>query len=146
MEAMLTVDTASGFFSRIKLDTNPIAHPASRVICGKARFTVLTSRLIRMEWSSAQAFEDRPTFAFPNRHAQPPAFSCEENGTTFELKTDDLTLHFTDNGKPFNPTNLSVTFHLNEQAESWWPGRVNTANLRGTCRTLDQCPDAVSLQ
>ena len=31
--------------------TNPVAAPEAVVVCGNARFTVLTSRLIRMEWA-----------------------------------------------------------------------------------------------
>ena len=45
--------------------SDPRANPASVVVAGNgsARFTVLTSRLIRLEWSAGGVFEDRETLA-----------------------------------------------------------------------------------
>jgi hypothetical protein len=39
------------------LDYNPVANPKAIVVSGNARFTVLTSRLIRMEYSNRAVFE-----------------------------------------------------------------------------------------
>ncbi|HLY27014.1 MAG TPA: TIM-barrel domain-containing protein [Aggregatilineales bacterium] len=142
----MTEDGTSGFFSRIKLHSNPDAQPGSVVTCGSARFTLLTSRLVRMEWAPAKAFENQATFAFPHRFAQPPAFSCQEDNTGLQIQTDHLNLRYTKDGSSFNASNLVITFFLNGQAVEWRPGMVNATNLRGTCRTLDQCPDATSLQ
>ena len=41
--------------------TDPAASPEATVIFGNARFTVLTPRLVRMEWSADGKFEDRAT-------------------------------------------------------------------------------------
>ena len=38
---------------------NPKAAPEATVVCGNARFTVLTDRLVRMEWAADGKFEDR---------------------------------------------------------------------------------------
>lgn len=35
--------------------------------CGKARFTVLTPSVVRMEWSPSRAFEDRASLTFVQR-------------------------------------------------------------------------------
>lgn len=43
---------------------DPIADPAAVVTAGSVRFTVLASRLLRLEYSPAGAFEDRPSQAF----------------------------------------------------------------------------------
>ena len=48
-------------------DGNPVADGRAVVMCGKARFTVLTSRLIRMEWSGDGVFEDNATLFAVNR-------------------------------------------------------------------------------
>ena len=40
-------------------------------IVGKARFTLLTDRMVRCEWSEDGRFEDRPSITFINR-AMPP--------------------------------------------------------------------------
>jgi hypothetical protein len=37
--------------------------------CGRARFTALTSQLIRLEWSMDGGFEDRPSIHFVQRDA-----------------------------------------------------------------------------
>lgn len=41
------------------LPYDPVANASAIVVSGNARFTVLTARLIRMEWSANGAFEDR---------------------------------------------------------------------------------------
>lgn len=51
------------------LPYNPVANAKAVVTAGNARFTVLTDRLIRMEYSSSGSFEDRATVAFLNRCA-----------------------------------------------------------------------------
>jgi hypothetical protein len=46
----------------------PQANPEAIVTSGKARFTVLTPRMIRIQYSSSSQFEDRATFAVINRN------------------------------------------------------------------------------
>ncbi len=124
---------------------NPAANPHSIIVCGHARFTVLTSRLIRMEWASDGQFEDRATFAFPTRYAEAPAFTADQSDAHVDLKTDALTLHYTADDQPFHADNLSISFDLNGRQVEWKPGILNLGNLRGTYRTLDQAAGAVSL-
>ena len=45
------------------------------VVSGNARFTVLTSQLIRMEYSDTGVFEDCATLAFVNRNTTVPPFT-----------------------------------------------------------------------
>lgn len=47
---------------------DPVAAPGAVVTSGNARFTVLTDRLIRMEWSEDGVFEDRASLAIINRN------------------------------------------------------------------------------
>src|SRR6266498_5729765 len=103
------VDTTNPLFERIRLAGNPTAEPASIVIRGQARFSVLTSRLIRIEWGNQGQFEDRATFAFPNRCTETPVFTVESNGSQLEIRTDHLMLHYIENGQPFDAHNLSIT-------------------------------------
>ena len=53
---------------------NPKADAKAEVVCGNARFTVLTPKLIRMEWSADGQFEDRATLAIVNRKLEVPEF------------------------------------------------------------------------
>jgi alpha-glucosidase (family GH31 glycosyl hydrolase) len=140
------IDITSPFFDRIRIQGKPLATSASLVVCGQARFTILTSRLIRLEWLSGGEFEDRGTFAFPNRDARVPVFTQTLAGNQLTIKTQDLYLQYTDDGSLFNSSNLSIEFDLDGQKMRWTPGMVNQGNLRGTRRTLDQCAAAAGLQ
>ena len=46
---------------------NPVADPSAVITSGKARFTVLTPEMIRIQYSDRNLFEDRATFAIINR-------------------------------------------------------------------------------
>ena len=116
---------------------NPVAKPEATVTCDKARFTVLTDRLIRMEWSEDGVFEDRATLAIVNRDLPVPAFKVKRNGSGITLKTDKLTLIY--KGGRFSPENLSVSFKMNGKTVTWHPGDSPEGNLKGTTRTLDGC-------
>lgn len=134
------------FFARIRVQGNPVAHPESVVICSHARFTVLTSRLIRMEWSASGIFEDRGTFAFPNRYAEPPRFATSLSNDELILDTGALVLRYRDDARPFSASNLSITFGLGAQPQVWRPGMSDLYNLRGTRRTLDGADGPVALE
>src|SRR5437764_12864847 len=72
----------------------PAADPKAIVTLGKARFTVLTPQLIRMEWAADGKFEDRASLVFLNRKLPVPKFnaSVTKGGTNefLMLKTSDL--------------------------------------------------------
>ena len=46
------------------VEWNPVADPKAVVVEGAARFTVLTPRLIRMEWAADGNFEDHASLVF----------------------------------------------------------------------------------
>ena len=54
---------------------NPVADPRAIVTVGHARFTVLTSRMIRMEWADDGSFEDHASLVFINRRLPVPKFT-----------------------------------------------------------------------
>lgn len=69
--------------SSLHLPFNPIADSAAVVAAGNVRFTVLTSRLLRLEYSPTGAFEEWPSQAFWFRR-QPMLASafCSEDSRT----------------------------------------------------------------
>jgi alpha-glucosidase len=116
----------------------PEADRASMVIAGNARFTVLTPRLIRMEWSEDAVFEDRATLTFVNRRLPVPQFKVSRSRSKVVIKTSDLTLTYKNDGK-FTKDNLKVEFFLNGKKVIWCYGMEDEQNLMGTTRTLDGC-------
>lgn len=117
---------------------NPMANPKATVVCGNARFTVLTPELIRMEWSDNGKFEDNKSLTFVNRNLPVPKFSKSVSKSGAKIKTDALTLSYRNDGKPFNPSNLEIKMNLNGKTIKWTPGMEDKGNLKGTTRTLDR--------
>ena len=117
---------------------DPKANEKAVVVAGNARFTVLTSQLIRMEWAEDGAFEDNATLTFVNRNLPVPEFSVEECDAALVIKTADVTLTYL-KGEKFSAENLKAEFTLNGEQVTWTYGDDESANLMGTTRTLDKC-------
>lgn len=120
----------------------PQAAESMTTRAGMARFTVLTGRMIRMEWARDGKFEDRPTLAVVNRRTPAVRFRLEREGQTLHIRTDSLTLRYVDDGRVFHAGNLSVEFTLDGRGVRWRPGLKDARNLKGTCRTLDNVSGA----
>ena len=121
---------------------DPVADSAAIVVSGNARFTVLTSQMIRIQYSQSALFEDRATFGIVNRRLPVPEFTTETSDGYLYIRTEDLTLRYKE-GSEFKatdkkPDNLMVTFQMNGRTVTWYPGKDDSMNLLGTCRTLDQ--------
>lgn len=65
-------------------ENDPSPNPKSVVQVGKARFTVLTNHLIRMEWGGSI---DAATFAFINRNLPTPVFNVSKDGNWTIIQT-----------------------------------------------------------
>lgn len=120
------------------IEHDPKANEAAVVIQGDARFTILTDRLIRMEWAADGAFEDRASLAVVNRKLPVPSFNVVRRGDSLLIKTTALTLMYIGT-QPFDEKNLTVSFEHNGSTQVWYPGKDDSANLLGTSRTLDKC-------
>jgi alpha-glucosidase len=120
--------------------TDPVADPKAVVVMGKARFTVLTPELIRMEWAADGKFEDHASFVFLNRKMPVPKFtrSETEHGHKLTLKTSALSLSYAP-GKDgrFTPEDLTIELTVDGKPVTWHPGQSDDQNLQGTTRTLD---------
>jgi alpha-glucosidase (family GH31 glycosyl hydrolase) len=122
---------------------HPVAHPDAVVTAGKARFTVLTPEMIRIQYSEKGLFEDRATFAVVNRRLPVPQFTQEQKDGYLYIKTNALTLKYKIGGKLNANANesgadvLSISMQLNGRPVLWYPGKDDLLNLKGTTRTLD---------
>jgi len=121
------------------LEYNPTAKPEACVVCGNARFTVLTDKLIRMEWSKDSLFEDRASLAIVNRDLPLCKYSVNRTPGKLVIKTNSVTLTYTGlKDEAFTAENLAVSFKMNGKNVVWHPGDAASGNLRGTTRTLDR--------
>jgi len=119
---------------------NPVADPKAVITIGKARFTVLTPELIRMEWAADGKFEDHASFVFLNRRLPVPKFekSLTSDGQKLTITTSTLTLTYASaaDGR-FTPENLTIQLTVDGKPVVWHPGLADPDNLQGTTRTLD---------
>ncbi|MDP2956433.1 MAG: glycoside hydrolase family 31 protein, partial [Longimicrobiales bacterium] len=115
----------------------PSAAPEAVVSVGQARFTVLTDRLIRMEWSADGRFEDRATLVALSRRLPVPSFQVAREVGWTTLSTGALTLRYRDGSGRFTPENLEVRVATGGVDTTWRPGIPATGNLGATIRTLD---------
>lgn len=116
---------------------DPIAKKEAMVISGDVRFTVLTPRVIRMEWSGDGQFEDHASLTFVNRNLPVPSFTTSVKKGWLIISTGVLTLKYRENSGQFNAKNLTVEVSAGGKAVTWHPGMKNKGNLFGTARTLD---------
>jgi len=124
---------------------NPKAPEEAVVISGRARFTVLTDRLLRLEVARAEdasRFEDRATMFAINRDlgTVPPFTQTVNEDGVLVITTAALQLTYNDTGNGFTPDSLSVVGVPGSGSafEEWHYGKLDVGNLLGTIRTLDQ--------
>lgn len=128
-------------------DLWPIRPLASQgaVVRGEGyRITVLTDRLLRLEYNPEHAFCDTATQVVVNREFPVPAFSVKEEDARLTVETESLRLCY--DRKPFSQTGLSVTLKgaFSVYASIWHYGD-KPDTLRGTARTLDEADGAIPL-
>lgn len=150
---------------------DPRADEKSVVVAGNARFTLLTSGLMRIEWSPDGTFENRASQVVVNRRLPTPRFERREEtslrattqpadarrpGDTpvLVLRTDRIELRYRPNGRPFGPDNLVVNARIGP-GETWWEAAPPFAqcrnvdgkgpNLGSTVRTLDGVSGACAI-
>ena len=90
MSILCSVGRAS--VTKYELDEyDSVAHENSTIVAGNARFTILTSRLIRMEYAENGRFEDRPSIAVLHRATPTPKFDVSRsNGDGVSIKTEHV--------------------------------------------------------
>ncbi len=114
------------------------------------RFTVLTSRLLRLELDVTGAFVDEATAVVTNRSFPVPDFEVVRDGDFVTIRTEHVELTY--DGRPFSAASLAVrlvsatdhhysTWRFGQRLPSTLPFR---GDLPGTARTLDdvdgECP------
>lgn len=122
---------------------NPVANLKSVIKGDKYRFTVITDRIIRIEYNKNGVFEDRATQTIVNRYFETPKYEIYEDIDVLIISTEYVKLTYV-KGKEFSETSLRAKFkNIKNSAQSyaselniWYYGQENTT-LKGTVRTLD---------
>lgn len=116
---------------------NPVANEKATVTNGKARFTVLTDGLLRMEYSNDSGFCNQASLTFVNRNLPVPQFQVQHENGWLVITTSQLTLHYQEGTGAFTAKNLRIDYKDASRNFSWKPGTKDKQNLKGTTRTLD---------
>ncbi len=132
--------------------TNIHPSPESVIQGDTWRISILTDRLIRIEWNPTGAFVDSPTQVVVNRSFPKPRFSLIDRPDGLQLDTAFVSLFY--NKKPFTPAGLRYALKKGSSrpyGSTWTYGEQPTlnrasGNLGGTARTLDGADGAVDLE
>jgi len=117
------------------------ADPKSIVRGDGWRFTVLTERMIRMEYSTDNQFVDKQTQIVVDRRFPVPEFSVSESENKLEIVTKYLIVTY--DKKEFSGNGLTVQMVGNPHLRKtgiWFYGDqdfLKMGNLKGTTETLD---------
>ena len=112
----------------------PKAFEENTVTEGAFRLTVLTDRLLRMEYDPTGTFEDRASQTVFNRDFPQVPFTCKSEGDLLIVETGELMLSYK-KGAAFAADTLQVKLK-NEPASQWRFGE-DFEDLGGTTKTLD---------
>lgn len=131
-------------------DYNKALADKANIIQGENyRFTILSERLIRLEYSKDGLFEDRPTELVWYRNMKPVKFEKQENNRMLKIKTNYFELTYIKNkdfaGSKVNPiSNLKV--RLLNSDRIWYYGHPEVRNYGAPIFSLDDNKEEPKLQ
>ncbi len=122
----------------------PLANPQAVVQGDGYRITVLTDRLLRLEYNPENVFCDTATQAVICREFETPAFTARDEAGCLVVETDAVRLQY--DKKPFSQTGLQAMLKgaFSVYASIWHYGD-EPSTLKGTARTLDEADGAIPL-
>ena len=108
------------------------------------RISVITERVVRLEFSPNGQFNDRPTQLIRKRNVGLPDFSVRQDANFVEVTTKYFSLNYI-KGQPFVGTkvdpmkNLKITLLSRERDRSkdWYVGHPEARNMRGNMVGVD---------
>ena len=119
-----------------KFHTAPAARPENVIQGERYRITMLTERLVRLEYSEDGIFEDHATQTVLNRDFPKTDYSVRELEDQIEIFTKHL--HIIYNRKEFTSSGLSIQIQGYAVCGGTWHYGEKMSNLWGTVRTLDE--------
>lgn len=139
-------------FSTDVFSPHPKPNPKAIVQGSTYRFTVLTDRLIRMEWDAQGVFEDRATKMAFHRAFPVPEYQVIEREERLEIITDKLHLYY--DKQRFSQGGLSIALKgmIKHKCAKWHYDMPDIyihnsrINLHGTTSTLDSIDGPCALE
>ena len=128
--------------NRFIWQTRPIAATKNTVTSGNVRITVLTERLLRIEYCGNGIFEDRASQSVFYRDFAPCTYQSSVDAAWLTVETAELRLRCRTD-VPFSAETLTVALK-NEPAACWHYGD-EPETLGGTGKTLDSVTDGLPL-
>lgn len=124
---------------------DPAAQPYAVVAGDKYRFTVLTDRLIRIEYQEEGRFVDEPTQRVICRNFPQIPYRVIEKEDSLEIITEELHLYY--DKKEFTHDGLCIELKRGfYHSGSAWNYGDPIKDLRGTARTLDEADGEIPLE
>ena len=119
---------------RYHFQTNGACKQEAVIKGDQYRITLLTSSLVRLEYSEAGDFEDRATQSVINRAFDVPQYTVKKSASGIVVETEKLKLTYDE--KPFSENGLQIEVKEIEGAVWHFGQKLN--DLKGTYRTLDR--------
>ena len=124
-------------------DTKKLVADKKSIIKGNSyRFTVLTSRLIRIEYNSNGVFEDRATSLVVNRSFSPCNFNIMQDELSITITTEYFTLKYIKES-PITPKSIKI--NVNGTDKEWTPGHKDFRNYGSIGYSLDNTDGKMKL-
>ena len=118
----------------VKNTKDLIPQPRNIIRGSKYRFSILSPRLIRIEYNKNGVFEDRATSLVINRNLGNVSFTQNKDELSLKITTDYFTLIYLLE-QPITNNNIKVT--INGTDREWTPNSKEVRNVGGISYSLD---------
>ena len=126
----------------IKNSKNLIPNQKNIVRGDKYRFSILSPRLIRIEYNKDNIFEDRATSLVVKRNFGDASFTTSQTDLTLTIITEYFTLTYI-KSSPITSKNLKVV--INGTDREWYPGHKEIRNLGSINYSLEYLDNNLKL-
>lgn len=131
--------------SKWSTDFSGMARSEAMIQGSHYRFTLLTTQLLRIEYSEEGKFEDRPTQSVINREFEVPQYRIVEDDNKLEIITEHMHVYYKKGPLTANSLYIDVKGNFSAHGSRWYYGTW-APNLGGTARTLDDAKGAIPLE
>lgn len=123
-----------------------ISDKESYIVGNKYRFTVLSPRLMRLEYSPSGVFEDRATSKIINRAFPKTMYSITESDTLIQIDTGIFTLTYVKDSELKSGTlGSNIKAMINGTKIEWQMNNPEVRNMRSINYSIDSIKDKIVL-